>query len=64
MWFLCLQEEDYPNIVMGIFVEKPMPFLREFFEHIANLDYPKSRIDVFLHNSVSTARSQNDLVNL
>jgi len=43
---------------MGIFIEKPIPFIREAFQHIAALDYPKSRIDVFIHSTVSDTDGQ------
>ena len=42
-----------PTVMMGIFVEQPTPFLREFFENIAALDYPKQRMDVLIHSAVS-----------
>ena len=45
-----------PTVMMGIFVEQPTPFLREFFENIAALDYPKQRMDVLIHSAVSSYR--------
>ncbi|XP_052759652.1 multifunctional procollagen lysine hydroxylase and glycosyltransferase LH3-like isoform X2 [Mya arenaria] len=54
-----LLEDDYPTIMMGIFVERPTPFLRELFKHVAALDYPKSKISVFMHNTVE--RHQQEL---
>lgn len=41
-----------PLITMALFVEKPMPFLDEFFETIYTLDYPKDRLKVFVHNAI------------
>ncbi|KAK6177441.1 hypothetical protein SNE40_015540 [Patella caerulea] len=51
-----VREDDYPTVFLGVFVESPTAFLREFFEDLAALDYPKSKIDLFLHNSESHHR--------
>ena len=55
MYLLMLQREDYPNVLIGLFLEQATPFIREFFEKIAALNYPKERIDVYIHNTVSQA---------
>ncbi|KAK7471385.1 hypothetical protein BaRGS_00035991 [Batillaria attramentaria] len=39
-----------PTILMGLFVEQPTPFIREFFRRIAALNYPKRKIGLFIHN--------------
>lgn len=39
---------------MGFFVEKPTPFIPEFLNRMMQLEYPKKRIDLFIHNTVST----------
>ncbi|XP_060591143.1 procollagen-lysine,2-oxoglutarate 5-dioxygenase 1-like [Ruditapes philippinarum] len=51
-----LLEEDYPSIVLGVFVEHPTPFLREALQKIAALDYPKQKIDFFIHSSTEFDR--------
>lgn len=38
------QEENYPTVLLSIFVDKPTPFFEEFLERIENIDYPKSRL--------------------
>ena len=38
---------------MGLFIEKPTPFLPEFLNRMMRLDYPKKRIDLLVHNTVS-----------
>lgn len=43
---------ETPKIVMAIFFEKATPFTLEFFEKIADLNYDKSSIDLFIHNAV------------
>ncbi|ESO95748.1 hypothetical protein LOTGIDRAFT_188441 [Lottia gigantea] len=45
-----VKESDYPTVLIGIFIEHPTAFLREFFEDILNLAYPKSKIDLYIHN--------------
>lgn len=42
---------DYPTVFLGIFIEQPTPFIKEFFWSIGNLTYPKEKIDVFIHNN-------------
>ncbi|CAL8072484.1 unnamed protein product [Orchesella dallaii] len=45
-----LAEEKLPVVLLGIFIEKPIPFMEEFFIKIYNLDYPKKKIHLFIHN--------------
>ncbi|XP_055696089.1 procollagen-lysine,2-oxoglutarate 5-dioxygenase isoform X1 [Lutzomyia longipalpis] len=47
-----LNEKELPVVSMAVFIEKAMPFFREFLEHLENIDYPKNKIDIFLHNNV------------
>lgn len=46
------KEGELPYVLISIFVHQPTPFLEEFFEKIGQLDYPKSRLSLFVHNSV------------
>ena len=41
-----------PHVLLGIFIEKPTPFLEVFFNKIANLDYDKDKITLLIHNDV------------
>ena len=50
-----LQLEDYPRVLMALFIEKPTPFVDMFLDNIAKLAYPKAKIDLFIHNTVSAA---------
>lgn len=52
---LCLLKLKYPNVLVGVFIEKPTPFLPEFFQHLLSLDYPKDKMKVFIHNNVSVS---------
>lgn len=45
---------------MALFIEKPVPFLEEFFDLILALDYPKQKLDLFIHNAVDY---HSDVVN-
>ncbi|OQV13853.1 Procollagen-lysine,2-oxoglutarate 5-dioxygenase 3 [Hypsibius exemplaris] len=39
-----------PTLQLGIFIERPTPFLPEFFARILAQDYPKEHIHLFIHN--------------
>lgn len=45
------QPETYPPIVIGIFVDRPTPFIEEFFDKIYKQVYPKFRLHLFIYNS-------------
>ncbi|XP_058129261.1 procollagen-lysine,2-oxoglutarate 5-dioxygenase [Anopheles ziemanni] len=42
-----------PLVTMALFVEKPTPFLEEWFDRITKLNYPGDRLDVLVHSSVA-----------
>ncbi|OQR74134.1 procollagen-lysine, partial [Tropilaelaps mercedesae] len=42
-------EEKLPKVGVGIFVEEATPFFSEFLEKFLALDYPKSRMSLFIH---------------
>ncbi|KAM9713305.1 procollagen-lysine,2-oxoglutarate 5-dioxygenase 2 isoform 2-T2 [Menidia menidia] len=41
----------FPKVLVGVFIEQPTPFLPEFFQRLLTLDYPKDRLQIFVHNS-------------
>ena len=43
---------ETPKVVLAIFIEKPTPFMAEFWDKIAALTYDKSAIDLYIHNAV------------
>uniref|UniRef100_A0A672IXB6 procollagen-lysine 5-dioxygenase n=1 Tax=Salarias fasciatus TaxID=181472 RepID=A0A672IXB6_SALFA len=45
--------KEYPNVLIGVFIEQPTPFLPEFFQRLLTLDYPKDKLRLFVHNNVS-----------
>lgn len=44
--------EDYPKILIAIFIEKPTPFLEEFLNKIKDQRYPKDKLHLFIRNNV------------
>ena len=43
---------EIPHVMIAIFIEKPTPFIEEFFQKIENLDYDKDKITMFIHNNI------------
>lgn len=39
--------------MVAIMIPVATPFMPEFFKKIEKIDYPKSRIDLYIHNMVS-----------
>lgn len=52
-WKLSVEEEKLPSLLLAVFIEVPTPFLQDVLENIYQLDYPKDRIHLWVHNSVS-----------
>ncbi|CAF3598495.1 unnamed protein product [Adineta steineri] len=42
----------WPIVYIALFIEYPTPFLREYFEKIMKITYPKQRMGVLVHNHV------------
>jgi hypothetical protein len=47
-----MQEEHLPTVFAAIFIEYRTAFIEDFFQHIADLTYPKKKIDLFIHYAV------------
>uniref|UniRef100_A0A8C7M8S3 procollagen-lysine 5-dioxygenase n=1 Tax=Oncorhynchus kisutch TaxID=8019 RepID=A0A8C7M8S3_ONCKI len=45
------QLKEYPTVMVGVFIEQPTPFLSQFFQRLVTLDYPKDKLNVFVHNN-------------
>lgn len=54
---LSLQDEALPNVLVGVFIEQPTPFLSLFFQRLLRLHYPRKRLRLFIHNHVSSRLS-------
>ncbi|XP_078281836.1 procollagen-lysine,2-oxoglutarate 5-dioxygenase 1 [Rhinoraja longicauda] len=52
---ISLPEKDnkFPTVLIGIFIEQLTPFVRDFFERLVNLNYPKEHLQIFIHNTQS-----------
>jgi hypothetical protein len=50
-----LQLKSYPAVLIAVFIEQPTPFLEEFLEKLYHIEYPKEKLHLFVHNSVSDA---------
>uniref|UniRef100_A0A8C7G476 Procollagen-lysine, 2-oxoglutarate 5-dioxygenase 2 n=1 Tax=Oncorhynchus kisutch TaxID=8019 RepID=A0A8C7G476_ONCKI len=44
-------KQEYPTVMVGVFIEQPTPFLSQFFQRLVTLDYPKDKLNVFVHNN-------------
>ncbi|KAI4888335.1 hypothetical protein NFI96_024826 [Prochilodus magdalenae] len=47
-----VMDEAMPLVYIGVFIEQPTPFMEEFLERLATMNYPKSRLRLFIHNNV------------
>uniref|UniRef100_A0A670Z087 procollagen-lysine 5-dioxygenase n=1 Tax=Pseudonaja textilis TaxID=8673 RepID=A0A670Z087_PSETE len=43
-------KQSYPRVLLGVFIEKPIPFLPQFLQRLLTLDYPYSHLSLFIHN--------------
>uniref|UniRef100_A0A9J8AR13 procollagen-lysine 5-dioxygenase n=1 Tax=Cyprinus carpio carpio TaxID=630221 RepID=A0A9J8AR13_CYPCA len=43
---------EMPLVHIAVFIEQPTPFLEEFLERLATLNYPHTRLRLFIHNNV------------
>lgn len=49
---VCVKEEEMPLVYIGVFIEHATPFMEEFLERLTTLNYPLSRLRLFIHNNV------------
>lgn len=52
-----------PLIYIGAFIEHPTPFMEEFLERLTTLNYPLTRLRLFIHNNVGP-KEQNCLTQI
>ncbi|XP_076842261.1 multifunctional procollagen lysine hydroxylase and glycosyltransferase LH3-like [Brachyhypopomus gauderio] len=45
-------DEEMPLVHIAVFIEQPTPFLEEFLERLATLNYPHKQLRLFIHNNV------------
>lgn len=41
-----------PLVYVAVFIEHATPFMEEFLERLTTLNYPMTRIRLFIHNNV------------
>uniref|UniRef100_A0A8D8WHN7 procollagen-lysine 5-dioxygenase n=1 Tax=Cacopsylla melanoneura TaxID=428564 RepID=A0A8D8WHN7_9HEMI len=46
-----LRPDQYPSVLISVFIDKPSAFLEEFLNKIANFNYPAKKISMFLYNN-------------
>uniref|UniRef100_A0A8C1NH60 procollagen-lysine 5-dioxygenase n=1 Tax=Cyprinus carpio TaxID=7962 RepID=A0A8C1NH60_CYPCA len=51
-----LDLSEMPLVHVAVFIEQPTPFLEEFLERLATLNYPHTRIRLFIHNNQHVER--------
>lgn len=49
---LPVDETEWPTVTLALFVEKPTPFFEELLDTVLALEYPKKKIDLFVHCNV------------
>lgn len=49
---LPVDENEWQTVTLAVFVEKATPFFEEFLDSVLALNYPKKKIDLFVHNNV------------
>lgn len=47
-----VSDEELPLVFVAVFVHKPTPFLEEFLDRLTTMNYPSSRLRLFIHNNV------------
>lgn len=53
-------DADLPTVTVAVFVERATPFFDDFLELCAQLDYPKAKLHLFVHNAVANYSEQMD----
>ncbi|KAI5705962.1 procollagen-lysine,2-oxoglutarate 5-dioxygenase [Diaphorina citri] len=46
-----LKPDQFPSVLISVFIDKPTAFLEEFLNKIANLNYPAKKISMFVYNN-------------
>lgn len=45
------ESEEVPLIALNLFISKPIPFIEEVLQKIAEFDYPKEKIALYIYNN-------------
>uniref|UniRef100_A0A671V7U9 procollagen-lysine 5-dioxygenase n=1 Tax=Sparus aurata TaxID=8175 RepID=A0A671V7U9_SPAAU len=52
LFFTDTPDEELPLVYIGVFIEHATPFMEEFLDRLTTLNYPTTRIRLFIHNNV------------
>ncbi|XP_049424197.1 multifunctional procollagen lysine hydroxylase and glycosyltransferase LH3 isoform X7 [Epinephelus fuscoguttatus] len=52
LFFNDAPDEEMPLVYIAVFIEHATPFMEEFLDRLATLNYPMTRIRLFIHNNV------------
>lgn len=42
--------KELPRVLVAVFIQQPTPFVEVFFERLVKLQYPKDRLQLYIHN--------------
>ncbi|XP_060750983.1 multifunctional procollagen lysine hydroxylase and glycosyltransferase LH3 [Tachysurus vachellii] len=45
-------DKEMPQVLIAVFIEQPTPFIEEFLKRLTTINYPHTRLRLFLHNNV------------
>ncbi|CAG0881937.1 unnamed protein product [Cyprideis torosa] len=43
--------KEFPRVMLALFIEQGTPFIEEWFKSLSLQEYPKDRMDLFIHNA-------------
>ncbi len=53
LWaFFGVNQSEWPDVMIGFFIDGPTPFLRESLDKVTRLEYPKNKITLYIYNNV------------
>ncbi|MCJ8750209.1 hypothetical protein PDJAM_G00259880 [Pangasius djambal] len=52
LYFNDVPDEEMPQVLIAVFIEQPTPFIEEFLERLTTMNYPHTRLRLFIHNNV------------
>uniref|UniRef100_A0A8C6WKN6 Procollagen-lysine, 2-oxoglutarate 5-dioxygenase 3 n=1 Tax=Neogobius melanostomus TaxID=47308 RepID=A0A8C6WKN6_9GOBI len=55
-----VSDEQLPLVYVAVFILKPTPFIEEFLDRLTSMNYPASRIRLFIHNNVRGFYSRSE----
>ncbi|XP_023948585.1 procollagen-lysine,2-oxoglutarate 5-dioxygenase isoform X1 [Bicyclus anynana] len=53
-----LNDDELPTVMLAVFIEQTTPFMEEFLQQLLDIDYPKKKLHLYLHNNVEYHETQ------